>query len=65
MLQTVASLIDNARVVIYDHNMFIKQATVQDEMGLIKNQHWHVKFISPILKFPSVYVSNMTAECLR
>jgi hypothetical protein len=27
MLQTVASLIDDARVVIYDHNMFIIQAT--------------------------------------
>jgi hypothetical protein len=28
MLQTVASLIDGAGVVIYDHNMFITQATV-------------------------------------
>ncbi len=27
MLQTVASLIDDARVVIYDRNMFIIQAT--------------------------------------
>jgi hypothetical protein len=27
MLQTVASLIDDARVVIYDRNMFILQAT--------------------------------------
>ncbi len=26
MLQTVASLINDARVVIYDHNMFIIQA---------------------------------------
>ncbi len=27
MLQTVASLIDNAKVVIYDRNMFMIQAT--------------------------------------
>ncbi len=32
MVQTVASLIDNARVVIHDHNMFIKHAT---ELGNI------------------------------
>ncbi len=32
MLQTVASLFDNARVVIYDHNTFIIQAT-GDRMG--------------------------------
>ncbi len=29
MLQTEASLIDNTRVVIYDHDMFIIQATGQ------------------------------------
>jgi len=30
-----ASLADEARVVIYDHNMFIVQASVQKDMALI------------------------------
>jgi hypothetical protein len=37
MLQTVASLIDDARVVIYDRNMFIIDATGGKNQQLIRN----------------------------
>jgi hypothetical protein len=36
MLQTVASLIEDARVVIYDHNMFTIQATSVDFFLVVK-----------------------------
>jgi hypothetical protein len=38
MLQTVASLIDDARVIIYNCNMFIMQATELTELAKAKSK---------------------------